>query len=726
MNKKKLSVVMAGAMLASSVAPVLAAETKSEANVDQLGMLVQKVRNQLFSKLYTDTSKVAGDRNAGYSNTSVYGVKIDGVVVEDLDVDLTADGASRDIQNKLQDAFKGLTAGQKVEIFSRGFKEEGDKVYANGLQTKYTEKDFENSADALVKEINKGLAMDADGDLTSGAGNTNLLDNTHKAEFVAKAGDKKAHVKITFKGALTNVDGDPTTLEIKEGDTIVDFTKYLNEDSNPVDIVAGTELADIYGLAPKADSDLKYTAKYAEEKVEEITLVGGVTAYKTEDLYDGLMLTTKGHELLTILKEADDSKGKITYSFTTKSGKHPVTASTNLGNYKNEDGTVTFEITVVDNTYTSSPKTTTYTVTGSEKDTETVLAWLYNRDPKIDLLAGDNRYETAVSIAKEQVSMPELKEAENSNIVLVNGESLVDGLAAAPLASQLTYDADETAEDHAAAPILLTEADKLPKATKAYLKELVADKKIGEVKTTIHLVGGKSVLSKSLENELKSYGFKIERYNGDNREETSLKVAEAIAEKQGTTVNDEVFVVGSNGEADAMAIAPVASTPDNTNHNVTPIVVSKNNGISDDALAELDAKKVTVIGGEGVVSAEDYEAIKEAVGENGEIRRISGENRKATNAAIINTFYTDKFGTSEKVIVAKDGQNKKIELIDALTAANLAAQNKAPIVLATDSLSSAQINALELNAKTADNLYQVGHGVARDVVKTIAERLGLK
>ena len=49
MNKKKLSVVMAGAMLASSVSPVLAA-TESTASAAELGMLVQKVRTQLTSK----------------------------------------------------------------------------------------------------------------------------------------------------------------------------------------------------------------------------------------------------------------------------------------------------------------------------------------------------------------------------------------------------------------------------------------------------------------------------------------------------------------------------------------------------------------------------------------------------------------------------------------------------------------------------------------------------
>lgn len=55
----------------------------------------------------------------------------------------------------------------------------------------------------------------------------------------------------------------------------------------------------------------------------------------------------------------------------------------------------------------------------------------------------------------------------------------------------------------------------------------------------------------------------------------------------------------------------------------------------------------------------------------------------------------------------------------------MAATKDAPIVLATNKLSKAQINALELNAENSYALYQVGHGVARDVVKTIAENLGL-
>ena len=165
-----------------------------------------------------------------------------------------------------------------------------------------------------------------------------------------------------------------------------------------------------------------------------------------------------------------------------------------------------------------------------------------------------------------------------------------------------------------------------------------------------------------------------------------------------------------------MSIAAKAS------ENKTPIIVSKNGGISEDAIYELRDKDVTVIGGKLAVSEEDYEAIKL---EANTLSRIEGENRRETNAKIIEKYYgSQQFANN--VIVAKDGQHKKSELIDALAAANFASKVNAPIVLATDGLTDSQINALELNAKQAESLYQVGIGVDRDnVVKVIANLLGL-
>ena len=55
MNKKRLSVVMAGAMLASSVAPVLAAEVqKSEVSANEKGLLMEELRTLVDSKVYSN------------------------------------------------------------------------------------------------------------------------------------------------------------------------------------------------------------------------------------------------------------------------------------------------------------------------------------------------------------------------------------------------------------------------------------------------------------------------------------------------------------------------------------------------------------------------------------------------------------------------------------------------------------------------------------------------
>ena len=717
MNKKKLSVVMAGAMLASSVAPVLAA-TESTMTTAELGMLVQKVRKQIESKRFSNETELDKKINGNEAGNSVYYVATKSPNKAEARVttidSLTVEGKEDELQNALQVAFKDLKAGDEVIVYSKGFKEEGDKVYANSAQTTYTASmltstDLTNEITRIKEQLN-GVKTAVMADVSA-----NVAQNS-----------SANGIELTFVGSLSGDFAGKTKVELKEGSDVLDFSHYYDADRNVKKITEATAPADIYGFPKASGLDLTYPNSYPTEKVETIKIEAGDagTALKASDLYDGLMLTTKGHELLSLIKETEKN--------TSKSGTHAYTkvefsfldgTRINRSTYnlpKNSDGTYSFAIKLTDKFNTS----TTYTVTGTKEEAQTLLDWLFRQDPTIDLLAGNNRYETAVSIAKEQVGLESLAatSANETNIVLVNGGSLVDGLAAAPLAAHLTAG---TGDSTKAAPILLTEADGLPKATKEYLKELIGNKSIKDVKTKIHLVGGTAVLSKELENELRGYGFKIKRYNGDNREETSLKVAEAI----GNTTS--AFIVGANGEADAMSIAPVAA--DNTNsatgNKVTPIIVSKNGGISDDALSTLDNKAITVIGGEKAVSAEDYEAIKEAVDKDNPsnttaaVRRIFGANRKATNAAIINTFYGNSFGgtvKTKKVIVAKDNV-----LVDALTAANLASQEKAPIVLATNSLSEEQINALELNAKTAKNLYQVGLGVNPDVIKTVAQNLGL-
>ena len=689
MNKKRLSVVMAGAMLVSSVAPVLAVEVqKSEVSANELGLLQDELRTLVDSKVYSNVKENNPDGKTDLRKKSVYAIYINGKYQDNL-----VAGAS---QEEWQSVFNNLDSGDKIEVYSDGFKEVDGKVLGYEIKTetpKYTS----------VQELKTLRDTFYNGD--------NIAAKYSALVKEAKFDERTEKVTVTFVQD-TGMEGDSNnSIVVGIGSNKLDVKKFIDANGDEQNFrpwVQGEEFkpvtpGEFYGFpelpAVTGATDIK------SELVREITITPGGYDLTVDELYDGLMLTEKGHDFFTAIKEAKAMGRKITIKGNNVDSEWIQDGynswETNIANaIKMVNGKARFSITFGAKDKLAAE---TYTITGTnEANAERLAKWMIKPLARVDILAGDNRYETAAKISKEYADVRTI--AKNGEIILVNGDALVDGLAAAPLASTKN------------APILLTEADELPNATKTFLKEVLAEVKIGNLgKVTINLVGGDAVLSESLERELKGLGFNVERYGGDNREKTSLEVAEAIEDSKYGNDSD-VYVVGANGEADAMSIAAVAA------ETRTPIIVGANNGISEDATYELKGKKATIIGGEAVVSKADYEAIKaEADG----VARIFGKDRQDTNAEIIKKFYKGNFLRAENVIVAKDGKGNKTELVDALAAANMAAAKNAPIVLATNSLSKEQTNALILNAKNAEALYQVGHGVSRDVVKTIARELGL-
>ncbi len=685
MNKKKLSVVMAGAMLASSVSPVLAAEvTKTETSASELGLLIRKVRETLNSKVFADKADDKDELNVLKDGTDLRGKSVYFVTVDGKKVALD----NKSTQAQFQTALGNLKAGQVVEIWSYGYEEKDGKYYAlKKSEPTYTTAELEE----IAKESNLGATSVWKPYMGT------VLGNSTSAKNAVKFDSDTGILTISF-GDAVHAEG-VSDIRLASGDKELNFAKYINANGNEVKTDTSTALGDVaannfrgFALADAEKVDID------SEKIEAITVTPGGTSLSVEDLYDGLMLTTKGHDFLAEMKYYDKADKNV--------GSNDVLVNTVKQVNAEKKWSFTVEFPKV-----GSLEKQTYTITGTDKNNiDRLNSWLTNRAAKVDILAGDNRYETAVEIAEEYAGLDAVygSDNKNGNIVLVNGNSLVDGLAAAPLAESLNVNTSSKT------PILLTESDKLPTATKDYLFRVLKNIELGNLENVkISIVGGTSVVSKSLERELEGYGFDVERFGGDNREETSLEVAEAVFSNNKSSKGN-AYVVGAQGEADAMSIAPVAAGAE------TPIIVSKNGGISEDAIDELKGFNVTVIGGENAVSAADYKALKAKVNS---IIRVAGENRQATNAAIINKYYT--ISNTSNVIVAKDGQNNKNELIDALAAANMASEKKAPIVLATNKLSTSQINALELKGKNAEALYQVGNGVARDVVKEIAQRLGL-
>ena len=737
MNKKNLSVVLAGAMLATSVAPVLAdTTTAKEYSLDDIKLLENEIVSTMKTKMLTTNTVLKADTtflSQGVidlltdANQSAYGVrvldakgnKVDLNSLSSADFNTPSTFETYDV-TKVGAALKNIKSGYTVEVIERGTTEfYGElipgttprKETLNGEYTPSTE--FDDTSIATGATFNsikpstagtnvlvKSLANDVDktGKKDKLTVEINKLKNPSDAS--------KGNVTITLTSESKKIDG---RLPLTSDNKLLDYTK--KEDINAFDHF---DTLGTWAQSTEIKTNPTVSATYKLTSVAE-----DPNAIKASDLYDGMLLTAKGTELLSDLTNAAEAVGSNVENVTdaiNSSVEAEDNALVKLSKSTFTDSavykfTISYYKNATDAAHDNGKGKDAYkTVTVHSTNKKEINA-LYNllKEGKfnVGIVGGEDRYATAVNVAKAQGTAA-FGETANGDIVLVNGSSLVDGLSAAPLAATKS------------APVLLTKADSLPKSTKEYIKTLLANKTTvaNKKKVTVTLVGGKSVLTNSLIEELEEMGLTVKRLGGDNREATSLAVAKEIVDSTKNT--NDVFVVGGNGEADAMAISAVAAS------NETPIIVSSVHGLTEyslDFLKENSAKaEVTVVGGESVVSAEELDFINESLTLN-KASRVAGANRFETNAKIIEKYYGEKATASTGIVLAKDGQNNKGELVDALSAANYAVSVGGPIVLATDSLKDVQKDVLlnKFNTGVMTKVVQVGQGAERSVIETVAK-----
>ena len=709
MNKKRLSVVMAGAMLATSVAPVLAAETTAttkEYSVGQKELLKKYLNDKLAEKEFSTNSvlttndatnaqkylgteiakKLADIKTNSATNEylkSVYTIKIDG-----KKIDATTGGTDDTIEGLLAK----ITVGSKIEIFEK----ENSTFLGQVIPAK-----------EAPKAVNEGAKYEAN-DLKVASFDADDYKNNNK--FVKDATCTKDGEGTIVLNALDSNNSN-IKLKMSEGKVKYDLNLPVDKDGNLLDRATGSdadEIQNCVGFLTDAQWAGGYVTTAEPKKIETITVTEDapsedVITYKASELYDGTLLTEKGTELLNDIKNAvpvkDGSEKSVAIDATQPNPENGITTLTVT--YKSKGGIVLKKVLIK---------------SANKEEITAVYNMLSTGKYGVGIVAGQNRYATAVSVAKESGVTALLATALNAptakfNVVLVNGGSLVDGLAAAPLSA-------EKANNTVSAPLLLTKADSLPKETKDYLNKLVEAVPSKDLsKVTINLVGGKTVLSESLVKELKDMGFSVVRFGGDNREETSLKVASALS-------STETFVVGANGEADAMSISAIAAK------KKAPIIVSSVHGLTEDATDYLATKvgNTTIIGGEKAITKEEEEKIKEAK-ENvaGGTLRIAGANRTETNAKILKKYASDATVynntlANAKLTVVKNGVNDKEELVDALSAANLGG----PIVLADSKLSDEQLSVLlNMTNNNTTKLLQVGLGLPDSIIKSLSKTLDI-
>ena len=253
---------------------------------------------------------------------------------------------------------------------------------------------------------------------------------------------------------------------------------------------------------------------------------------------------------------------------------------------------------------------------------------------------GMNRYETSVNVSQNNFEKSEY-------VVLVSGEKFPDAISAAPLAKKYN------------APILITEGNNLNVNVYEEIKRLGAK--------NVFIVGGIGAVSKTIEEQLTALNIQVTRISGQDRYETSSKVAESIG-----TSNGIVLASGENFP-DALSIASIAAAKQ------MPILLTPAKILPDsvkDYINNNSIPKSYVVGGNDVIN-------DNVVKDLPNMKRLNGIDRYETNLNVINEFLGDL--NFNNVYLAYGG-----DFPDALCGSAVAAKEAAPIVLVSKSYSKAQ------------------------------------
>lgn len=323
----------------------------------------------------------------------------------------------------------------------------------------------------------------------------------------------------------------------------------------------------------------------------------------------------------------------------------------------------------------------------SNKKLQEDLKTLYIKDSEnkeIKTLAGETRFETATAISKEG-----WKDGADK-VILVNGYSMIDGIAATPLAS--LYDC----------PILLTNRNDVPKSTMDEIKRLNPSEVV--------LIGTDDVTGDNLINILKGNisNLSVNRIGGIDRYETALLIAKEIAKYKPI---ENIYVANGFKEADALSVASHAG------EEVQPIILTDTYKMEDEVYNWIKSKGIKnayFIGDEEVVGDNIIEKVNGITSNDVKGNRLGGIDRQETNAKVIEKFYNES--SYNALFVSKSDP-----LVDALTAGPLAAKLKSPIVMVGNAVSNYQQKVL--SEKSTNLIYKIADDINENSFKRVVELL---
>ena len=747
--KKQIAVLMAAATAVTTVAPVLAsADTIKHDNVS-IGEVEAKIAAALADKYASDKEdgiRVPGpDAVKGYEN-SKYAVIVDAdAAVADADayglvpvantiysgLAEATPAVAGHVRYVVTDAakVKNLIEKRMSSPLATGVKATSVLIVDKGV------KDKKSTYTTTNKHYVVGAVSTADADTQV---SLDAIDT--KAEIDALAG---VVAPVSFVKNVTRA-ADKVTIELTSGKKIevgvnseaLDFTApkaekqdltleaVRNSQAVADQVVDFAKIANVGGVSRTLDLPLGDTHEYVLDDVE-VHEIAVPTVYTKAEGY-----SKAGADLINpLIRAKRDNKADysfnykgVNYALATNAGVKVANdaqaeAAVDTANAKIDvagDGYVLrLNVRVLDKNDKDRFKTLQFKFEGkTPQDLVRVLNDLKGKNEvvvgKFVKLAGSDRAATAVEVSKERFGY---KEADS--VVVVGANALIDGLSAAPLAAAKN------------APVLIAGKNGLDNGSLAEIERACKDLS----NKTVYIVGGENSVPYAAKKQLEEkFGAVVVRLAGDDRYDTSLEVDHRLVKDgQASTTR---FVVGGNGAADAMSASAVAAKK--TAGKVSPILVVKKDGIKATTRTYLAGKvaQAYVVGGTSTASTQVFKDIEKVINQTpdvnnatvNKVKRLSGEDRYATNLAVINEFYANPKANGLAVVSGKTQY-----LVDAQTAGAFAADRGLAVLLTADKLNKDQEDTLANGVLKGlrTNIYQVGGVVSNDVMKSVVDILGL-
>lgn len=243
--------------------------------------------------------------------------------------------------------------------------------------------------------------------------------------------------------------------------------------------------------------------------------------------------------------------------------------------------------------------------------------------------------------------------------IFVNEDSIIDAISATPLA----YAKD--------APIITTQWKYIDKNTRNYIDDLGVEK--------ITIIGGLRAVSRTTERELIDMGIEVTRLSGENRFETSTKIARELSKIE--EVSKVFLVASSTGVENSLAIYSYAA------QNNIPIIWNEKDDFKSikSFIKKYDIDEVYAVG-----NSEKFIAEAQSNIEN--VKIIKEINKSETSIPIINEMHK---GDIDTVYTVNLEYGSRAQAPEYVSLGVVAAKQNIPILVCTDSFTYNQEKFLE-------------------------------